>query len=186
MISSHDRSGWFGASDTSMIMGNWNTTTFAKWWLVKLGILQNNFSNIAMKTGTAYEHKILDFLEIPQRDRQIKIRKYRLRVNLDGESEIIHEVKTHSKEKFVVTKGYWQQAQIEMFATGKKLEIIAYQLLAEDYENFFNEIDGNRISRHPIEYDLEWVTSEYLPRLIYLRKCLKKGVTPKNGDVKRG
>ena len=37
MIHNHDRSGWFGASDTSTIMGNWATETFRKWWLEKLG-----------------------------------------------------------------------------------------------------------------------------------------------------
>ena len=37
MIHNQDRSGWFGASDTARIMGNWNTQTFARWWGEKLG-----------------------------------------------------------------------------------------------------------------------------------------------------
>jgi hypothetical protein len=42
MIKNQDRSKWFGASDTSMIMGNWQTKTFNDWWMVKLGITTNN------------------------------------------------------------------------------------------------------------------------------------------------
>ncbi len=56
MISNHDRSGWFGASDTATIMGNYNTATFKKWWLEKMGIRQSTFTNKAMKAGTHYEH----------------------------------------------------------------------------------------------------------------------------------
>ena len=183
MIKNKSRAGWFGASDTSMIMGNWNTESFAKWWNVKLGITENTFTNEYMVTGSAYEHRILDVLGIKKRDRQIKIRKWdghkiRLRVNLDGEDELIHEVKTHKSEKFTVTKAYWQQAQIEMFASGKKLIIESYRLLPEDYENFFNPIDKSRLKSHPVEYDLLWVLDEYMPRLIYLSECMKKGKYP--------
>lgn len=35
MISNHDRSGWIGASDTAMVMGNWDTETFRRWWATK-------------------------------------------------------------------------------------------------------------------------------------------------------
>lgn len=58
MIHNHDRSGWFGASDTSTIMGNWATETFRKWWLEKLGLRENRFHTPAMQAGTAYEHRI--------------------------------------------------------------------------------------------------------------------------------
>ena len=47
-----------------MVVGNWNTKTFEKWWLEKLGLYKNNLSNEAMKAGNNYEHKILDSLEI--------------------------------------------------------------------------------------------------------------------------
>ena len=101
MIKDHDRSGWFGASDTSTIMGNWNTKTFEQWWLVKLGLRVNNYTNVKMQTGSALEHRILDHLGITKRDRQIKIRPLRLRVNLDGEDRrLVHEVKTHGAERF--------------------------------------------------------------------------------------
>ena len=38
MIADQDRSGWFGASDTSYVMGNWHTKTFKDWWLKKMGL----------------------------------------------------------------------------------------------------------------------------------------------------
>lgn len=183
MIHNQDRSKWFGASDTSMIMGNWNTKTFQKWWLVKLGISQNHFTTLSMKTGTAYEHRILDALNIEKRDRQTRKRKYRLRVNLDGETrEEITEVKTY-RDKFKVSKAYWQQCQVEMLAAHKKCRIAAYRLNPEDYSNWFNEIDLSRISFFPIEHDPNWIKSEYLPRLKYLSKCLRKGAVPDEREI---
>ena len=178
MIKSKDRSGWFGASDTAVICGNWKTKTFEKWWLVKLGIIQNDFETIQMKTGTALEHRILESIGVKKMDRQIKIRRYRLRVNLDGESDIIHEVKTHSGDEFKLSKSYWQQAQVEMFAVGKDLEIVSYRLLPEDYKNWFLPIDKNRIKRHPICYEPDWVKEVYLPRIALLKDCLVQGKWP--------
>lgn len=188
MIADKSRAGWFGASDTATIMGNWETDTFAKWWNVKLGITENNFSNQYTAAGTAYEHRILDFLGIKNRDRQIKMKKWnghsiRLRVNLDGEDDIIHEVKTHKSEKFTVTKAYWMQAQVEMFASGKRLVIDSYRLLDGDYDNFFNPIDPNRLGRHSVEYDPMWVQREYMPRLIYLTQCMKEGKFPCKAEL---
>lgn len=185
MIKSHDRSGWIGASDTAMVMGNWKTKTFEKWWRVKLGITQDGFSSRAMAAGTNYEHKILDAIGVKKRDRQIKVWRLRLRVNLDGEiPERIKEVKTHGFERFKVSKAYWQQAQVEMYATGRKmrrrkdLDIVAYRMEEDDYDNFFREIDPNRLSEHPIPYDKDWIEQEYLPRLRYLARCLRKKVWP--------
>jgi hypothetical protein len=188
MIADKSRAGWFGASDTATIMGNWETDTFARWWNVKLGITENNFSNQYTAAGTAYEHRILDFLGIKNRDRQIKMKKWnghsiRLRVNLDGEDDIIHEVKTHKSEKFTVTKAYWMQAQVEMFASGKRLVIGSYRLLDGDYDNFFNPIDPNRLGRHFVEYDPMWVQREYMPRLIYLTQCMKEGKFPCKAEL---
>ena len=54
MIQSQDRSYYIGCSDTSMVVGNWNTKTFEKWWLEKLGINKNNLSNDAIKAGNIY------------------------------------------------------------------------------------------------------------------------------------
>ena len=187
MIHNKSRAGWLGASDTATVMGNWDTDTFARWWNIKLGITEGNFSNQYTAAGTAYEHRILDFLGIVCRDRQVRIRrigKYhvRLRVNLDGEDDIVHEVKTHKSDRFSVSKAYWMQAQVEMYATGKKLVIEAYRMLEADYENFFNEIDPLRLSSHPIAYDPLWIEREYLPRLIYLSRCMKERCFPCKDD----
>lgn len=96
MIADHDRSGWFGASDTAMIMGNWKTKTFRKWWQQKLGIDQSHFTNTSMLAGTHYEHAILQVIGAAEMDRQILIPELRLRVNLDGNTGCrIHEVKTY-------------------------------------------------------------------------------------------
>lgn len=183
MIHSKDRSGWFGASDTARIMGRWNTPTFDQFWLEKLGIYKSDFENLSMKTGTYFEGKILDYLGIKKRDRQIRISSLRLRVNLDGETKIVHEVKTYGKDEFKVSRPYWMQAQVEMFASKKPLEIEAYRLLEGDYQNWFSPIDPNRLSNHPINYDREWVNEKYLPRLEYLAECLKKGVWPSDAYV---
>jgi len=182
MIKNRDRSKWFGASDTSIIMGNWETKTFSLWWLEKCGIIKRDFTNIAMRTGSIYEHRILDVIGVICRDTQYKIRKYRLRVNLDGNTKnTIYEVKTHQNEKaFKLSKPYWQQAQVQMFATGKRrLKVVVYGLLEADYINFFSEIDTDRIEFVPVEYDENFIKNEYLPRLKTLAKCLKKGMFPR-------
>lgn len=185
MIKNHDRSGWIGASDTAMVMGDWKTKTFEKWWRVKLGIAQGGFFNRAMAAGTNYEHRILDAIGVKKRDRQIRVRRLRLRVNLDGETtDRIKEVKTHGFEQFKVSKAYWQQAQVEMFSTGlhfrrrKELDLVSYRLTEYDYENFFNEIDMTRLAENPVEYDAVWIKEQYLPRLKYLARCLRKKVWP--------
>ena len=170
MIRDKDRSGWFGASDTAFVMGNWHTQKFYLWWLEKLGIVV---------AGTAFEHRILSTIGVLEMDRQIKIRKYRLRVNLDGEDQdMIHEVKTYSVPSFRVTKSYWMQCQVEMFAAQKKCRIVAYRLLKEDMRNFFNPIEKERISYHPIEFDGRWIQEEYIPRIKHLSQCLKRRETP--------
>lgn len=187
MIQSKDRSGWFGASDTAMIMGCWTTKTFAKWWLEKLGTATRSFTTPAMQCGTAYEHRILDALGVKEKDRQIKIKRFLLRVNFDGTGKgMITEVKTYSGEKFKLTKAYWMQCQVEMFSSGygffrarKKCRIAAYRITEAEMENFFLPVDLSRLREYPIEYDARWVNEEYLPRLRYLVKCLKTGHWPK-------
>lgn len=181
MIKSNDRSYYFGASDTNIIMGNWNTKTFEKWWLEKLGFHKNELKTEAMKTGNAYEHKILNSLNIKELEKDKQIIIDRLRVNLDGNTaDCIYEVKTYNLEKiFKVTKQYWRQAQVEMYASNiKKLYIVAYGLIDKDYINFFNEIDIKRILMFEVKYDEKFIREEYLPRLKYLTKCLKFGSYP--------
>lgn len=182
MIKNHDRSKWFGASDTYTIMcASTDSMSFCRWWAVKLGLIKHNITTPAMAAGTFFEHRILDAYGIKKRDRQIKMRKYRLRVNLDGETEDeIIEVKTHSADKpFKLSKAYWMQAQVEMFATGKKLKILSYALNEDDYDNFYNPIELERGLFHPVEYDAQWINEVYLPRLIYFSKCLCGRIKPR-------
>lgn len=186
MISSQDRSGWFGASDTAMIMGNWNTKSFQKWWMQKLGVDDSHFVSTAMNAGTYYEHAILDAVGAPRKDHQILIPEFRLRVNLDGDGPArIWEVKTHKSEnEYKPTKAHVQQVQVQMFAKKMvekelpKTEIVSYGLVEADYRNFFNDIDTRRLRTHPVAYDDKFIAA-YLPKLMYLKQCLEKGVMPR-------
>lgn len=181
MIQSQDRSYYIGASDTSMVVGNWNTKTFENWWLEKLGLNKNNFSTEATKAGNNYEHKILNSLEIENLEKDKQIIIDRLRVNLDGNTDAcIYEVKTHNIDReFKVSKQYWRQAQVEMYASKiYKLYMVAYALEENDYKNFFNKIDKDRIQLIEVKYDETFITEEYLPRLEILAKCLKEGCFP--------
>jgi hypothetical protein len=182
MITNQDRSGWFGASDTHFITGNWDTKTFKSWWLEKLGLKTNKITTKAMRVGTHYEHRILDTISGVRKDHQIIVKELLLRVNYDGDKDgTIYEVKTY-KGKFSVTKAYWQQAQVEMFAMNTKdLYIVSYQLTDSDYKNFFNEIDPERIGYHKIEYSEDFIR-EYLQDLKVLRKCLLDGALPRREE----
>lgn len=185
MIADHDRSGWFGASDTATIMGNWKTKTFAKWWMQKLGINTSHYANAAMNAGTYFEHAILEAIGAPRKDHQILLPELKLRVNLDGDGPgHIWEVKTHKADKpFNVTKAYHQQVQVQMFAKLTQegrlpvAEIVSYGLVEEDYRNFFREIDTRRLQRHFIAYEPGFI-EQYRKRLEYLGKCLEKGEWP--------
>lgn len=186
MIANHDRSGWFGASDTHYVVGSFDTRTFVAWWLTKTGAIHQSFSSKAMNAGTYYEHKVLDAIGVTKMDRQIKLRRLRLRVNLDGEtSDRIFEVKTHKSEKPIVKKEYWQQAQVQSFATKKPVSIVFYRVTEEEYDNFFLPIDRERIHVEKIQYDSEWVQKAYLPRLRYLAMCLRKRQTPSESGYGR-
>lgn len=183
MISDKDRSGYIGASDTHFVMGNWNTRTFEKWWQLKLGLIQNNFKNDAMMAGTAYEHKILDSLGISGLEKDNQIVRGRLRVNLDGNtSSKIYEVKTYNaKNQFKVSSNYRMQVNVEMYAFNiHEAEIVAYALLSEDYNNYYRDIDSDRLSHHQILYDEEFIC-RYERRMLYLSDCIEKGTFPKEG-----
>lgn len=185
MISDHDRSGWFGASDVSYIMGNWNTKSFKRWWLTKLGLNDSQFATRAMNAGTYYEGAVLDVVGSPRRNHQIIIPEYKLRVNYDGDGEgRIDEVKTHAASKvFKTTKGYKQQVNVQMYAKlieeGRlpKANIYAYGLIEDDYKNFFNPIDQERLTEHKVEYCEEFIVG-FLERLTCLVDCMEKGVFP--------
>lgn len=182
MIASHDRSGYFGASDVGCIIGNWKTATFEKWWMQKLGINRDRFDNRYTAAGTHFEHKILESLGIPiEYDKQIIIEDLLLRVNLDGNDyDTIYECKTFQWAKgFKLPKKYIQQVQVQMFASGlRKAKIIVYGLVEEDYDNYFNRIDPDRMDEITITYDEQWINEVFLPKLKYLAQCLKEGRFP--------
>lgn len=184
MIASHDRSGWFGASDTDKVTAkNRDTKTWRTWYAEKLGISRNDFTTGAMLAGTYFEHRILDALSVPGivYDRQVFIEDLRLRVNLDGDTgDCIYEVKTHSAEKvFKCPKKYINQVLVQMFATGmKKAYIVSYGLEDEDYRNYLRPISLERLELIPVEYDEEWICCTYLPKIRELSDALKKGVWP--------
>lgn len=190
MISNHDRSGYIGASDTKYVIGNWETKTFEKWWLQKIGISNQHFNNKFTSAGTNFEHKIIDSLNIPNIEKDKQIIKGRLRVNLDANiSHRIHEIKTYQYEKgfdLKKHKDYVNQVQVQMYASGiHKAEIDAYGLLEEDYDNYFNEIDKDRLSVHEIEYNDQWINEEYLPKEKYLEVCLINGMFPKREEFEK-
>lgn len=183
MISDKSRADWFGASDVNRIIGSYDTKTFEKWWLEKLGYRRNEFINEAMAAGTHYEHRILRYLNILEMDKQIKLPELRLRVNLDGNTnDTIYEVKTYKLEKgFKVPISYKRQVWVQLYASGMKNAFIAaYGLTDADYRNFFNKIDGDRLQLIPIERNDEWINNMFLPRLKYLCWCLNKGMYPTN------
>lgn len=183
MIRNHDRSGYIGASDTKYVIGNWNTKTFEKWWLKKLGIDTSNIDNKYTMAGTNFEHKIINALDIPGIEKDKQIIKGRLRVNLDANTKNkIHEIKTYVYNNgfdLKKHKDYVNQVQVQMYASNiHNAEIDAYGLLEEDYNNYFNEIDKNRLSVYEIEYDEQWIKEIYLPRELYLEHCLVDGEYP--------
>ena len=188
MISSKDRSGYFGASDTDKLLSSYASKTFTKWWLQKLGISRDNFKNKYTDAGTYYEHRILESLEIPiELDKQIIIEDLKLRVNLDGNDDsTIYECKTYLLDNgYNVPKKHVNQVQVQMFATGyRNAEIVAYGLMPDEYDNYFREIDKSRLQRIKIPYDENWINTVYLPKLIYLADCLKQGRFPKEKEVK--
>ena len=183
MIASQDRSYYIGASDTDKVIGNWKTATWLKWWTQKIGICNAHFDNVYTLAGTHFEHRILESLGLPMEfDKQIINEELRLRVNLDGNTEdCIYECKTTKDDinLFVPPKKYINQVQVQMYGSGlRKANIVVYQLLEEDYDNFFRPIDPKRRRIIPIPYDEKWVRETYLPKHLRLRDCLVKGALP--------
>ena len=184
MITNHDRSGWIGASDTAFVIGNWSTKTWEKWWMQKLGINRDHFDNKFTIAGTNWEHRILDSLHIGglQKDSQFIIEDLRLRVNLDGNTpDRIEEVKTFQWAKGwkKTPQKYIDQVNVQMF--GSKIfgaDIVAYGLEEADYNNFLRELDPGRLQLIPVAYDPKWIDTVYLPKLMILADCLKRGVFP--------
>jgi hypothetical protein len=183
MIASHDRSGYIGASDTDKVIGNWKTKTWEKWWMQKIGINTDHFDNRYTIAGTNWEHRILDSLQLPhlEKDKQIIIEDLRLRVNLDGNTPLrIKEVKTYQWAKgWKTPQKYINQVQVQMFGSGiHEADIVTYGLEEADYDNFFRDIEPDRLQEIPVVYDPMWIEEVYLPRLKILAVCLKRGVFP--------
>ena len=181
MIADNDRSGYFGASDVTMVLGNTNTKTFASWWCEKLGLAKHHFKNDAMQAGTHYEHRILDFVGIVSKDKQFIIEELKLRVNLDGNTDdCIYEVKTYSYEKgFKVPKKYRQQVQVQMYASKiYGADVVSYGLLPEDYNNYLRAVDPGRRKLIPVTYDPNWIEKVYLPKHMILCEALKRRAFP--------
>lgn len=189
MISVKSRAYWLGASDASRIVGNRNTATWLKWWTEKLGIYEEHFDNRYTLAGTNYEHKILEAVQI-QRDAfltldyQIRDEENCVRVNFDGidfETQTIYECKTFSAEKtFKVSKDYWRQAQMEMWALDTdKLYIVAYPLEEEYYSNYWLDIDPSKIEYHKVERDDKFIEETLVPNIKDLAECIKQGIFPK-------
>lgn len=181
MIRDHDRSFYIGASDTATILRGLDTKTFEMWYLEKMGLVQRNISTDAMMAGTAYEHRILDALDIPDLKKDEQVIAGRLRVNLDGRAgNTIYEVKTYKRGKdFKPSKAYRDQVQVQMFATGlRNAFIVAYPLSEEEYENFYKEIDKTLIQMFRVVYDEKFIRDVYIPRLEYVSACLETGAFP--------
>jgi len=191
MITSNDRSGWFGASDTDKVLAtNYSTKTFKQWWAVKLGEQESDFKgNKYTNAGNEYEHPIL--LRISENinlDRQIHVEKYLLRVNYDGDFDgVIYEVKTHKAiNPYEISTTHWRQAQVEMYAYKtmqkeldlppfRKLYIVSYAINVDEYNRNEVEVDFGRIKFHEVKYDKRFIKDEYLPRLKEKARALRKG-----------
>lgn len=163
MISDHDRSYWFGASDSQKILTpNHNTKSWEQWWRVKCGIEEPEFiGNEYTRAGEMYEHPILEaFDKDINTDRQLYLEDLRLRVNYDGDKNgIIYEVKTHKIENpFEITPYIYAQVQTQMYVWKEtsctpfiNLYILSYGLSAEERRTF-SPVDPDRIKVHKVKY----------------------------------
>lgn len=191
MIKNQNRSKWFGASDVSMVVGNWGTETFKNWWIVKLGLDDNRVRKWIMDCGNLLEIPIIRKIEKLEKHK-IKIGKHpyynlrlRLRCNYDGLSkEEVVEIKTTATPFKKIPIKYWRQCQVLMYRKRKKrTALYEYRVLESDYLNpYFPDIDEKRLFRHVIEYDEQFINEVFLPRLRYLARCLRAGKFPKEEE----
>jgi len=211
MIGNQSRAGYIGASDTKWVMRkNRMSQSYKNWWSVKLGADPQFYGNEFTRAGNMWEHSILTAVN-PQIDFDRTIildnRKMLLRVNYDGNTaHSIYEVKTHKNDHdFELTKEYWMQAQVQMFAWKyanehglpdtnfgeveelESLTVVSYALTPADvYRDFDDDeayagkmlVDKDRLQYHEVEYDKAWIKGEYLQNLKELSKYLRKGQYP--------
>ena len=183
MIADKSRDYYIGASDTHFVMMSFDTKTFQRWWLTKIGAEVNEIESVYTIAGNIYEQRILDEIFVPYRNEQFIVGQ--LRVNLDGrtDQEVV-EVKTSKKPYTKVRTDHWQQTQVEMFATClPRARLVAYEMEEADYE-YIREIDLDRLKTFTIEYDEEWVLNEYMPRFNYLTFCFNTDIVPSNDGFK--
>lgn len=199
--STNSRVGTIGASDTRFVMMNFDTKTFQNWWMEKIGIKEHQeFRNIYADTGTMLEAAVIDTyrkmrgLELKNGEEPFISKRYnQLVVNLDAYNDTKNiEIKCVKYDKafnwqFKMDVNYYQQVQVQMFATNlRDTTIVAYGLKSEDYDfdNLVNpKIDKDRIFEFDIDYDFEWIEQKYEPRLKYLCKCLDEGLIPREEEV---
>lgn len=193
MITNTDRSGWFGASDTHILMGNWETETFKKFWLVKLGVIQDNFSNRYTEAGNLLEIPIIRAIERSE-GRKIKLGRrpvYRkdilLRANYDGLCDTVVEIKTSKNGFRDVPKSYWMQCQALLLATKRKeAELYMYKMEEIDYIcPWYADIDVRRLKKFSIPLDVKWIEEIYFPRMRYLAHCLRERRYPHALEMQR-
>ena len=192
MISTKSRAYWLGASDASRIVGNRKTETWQKWWTEKLGIYAEHIDNRYTLAGTHYEHKILRAVEKDlgiklYLDLQLRDEHLRVRVNYDGvevKSATIYECKTfQAGKKFKVTKDYWRQAQMEMWMLETdKLFIVAYPLEEEYYNNYWLDVDPEKLEYHKVERDDNFIEETLLPNIKELAECIRERRFPKEEE----
>lgn len=192
----NSRVGIIGASDTRYVMMSFETATFKKWWLEKIGLAERKeVSNIYMDTGTMLEKPVIDTycsmkkIKLNYGEEPFISEEYeRLVVNLDAYNEKKNvEVKCVGFDKafnwqFKLDRNYYQQVQVQMLGSGlRKTTIVAYGLLPRDYDfsNLVNpKIDKNRIFEVEVDYDYEWLETQYIPRLKYLTYCFDNNKIP--------
>lgn len=190
MIHDFDRSGYIGASDVRYVCGAWKGKSFENWWLEKLGVRQNRYQNRYMQAGTAWEHRILEALQVPglEMDSQFIREELKLRVNLDGNTrDKIYEVKTYRlKNGFHPDKWHRCQVLVQMLGSGiRQGEILYYGLREQDYSTL-GAVDGNRIHRVVVDFDLAWLNQVYLPRHRELVRCMVERVFPPVWEREKG
>ena len=187
MIRDHDRAYWFGASDSQKILTpNHYTKTWQSWWRVKCGLEEPEFTgNRYTDAGTRFEHPILEcFDKNINMDRQLIIKDLRLRVNYDGDLDgVIFEVKTHRADRpFEITPYIYAQCQTQMYVWRecrddfKRLYVLSYALVSDDYENVdpsVDDIDFDRIKVHKVKYNKKHIKN-YLKALSPLAEELKE------------
>lgn len=184
---SESRIGIFGASETALIMSNHRNKTYQTFLKQKAGLIEREeLDNKYITAGNVLEHLIIDYIAFKydlsiEKDKQCFDIENNLRVNLDGNtSECVYEIKTRTNGKRFSDKkppkNYWQQVQVQMYASGvRQGKLVVLYLYEEDYEleNMLGfEIKDENVVIYDIECDPDFI-KEYLKELKLANKRLK-------------